>query len=169
MLQKILQSNNTCKWRMNSTLSEKNQSYTVWHRANWHISECNFVLRCKFRGQSLHAEEEITSCHFKTSSVTMDQWIMWCVHGQQTAVSHIGHPMDRTVTIPHGSGLLPSGIFWKTVYTGIAHTHTHTIQELNHAIQDEIVTIYQELSHRYYSQFLNCLQCTANEGGKTNK
>lgn len=126
MLQKILQSNNTCKWRMNSTLSEKNQSYTVWHRANWHISECNFVLRCKFRGQSLHAEEEITSCHFKTSSVTMDQWIMWCVHGQQTAVSHIGHPMDRTVTIPHGSGLLPTGIFWKTVYTGIAHTHTHT-------------------------------------------
>ena len=42
------------------------------------------------------------------------------------------------------------------------HTHTHTIQEPKHAIQNETATIYQELSR----SFVNCVQkCAANEGG----
>jgi len=45
---------------------------TGWCRADWHISAGALLYTMWGRGQSLHIDEEMTSCH----SLSIDRWSM---------------------------------------------------------------------------------------------
>jgi len=149
---------------MNSTFSRNNQSYTVWHRANRHISECTFVLWCE---GSRRRDNVMPFQNLLIDNGSVDYLV--CSWTTNSSFMYLGshglycHQTSWSLSSSYGE-YLKDYIYRDRVH---ARTHTHTQNA-----RAETCHSGWDCDHisRAIAQILlglvNCVQkCVANEGG----